>query len=93
MLSLTSCNLGNYYVSALDLTATAVFATALDDATTTFYATQSPPPIAEPTPIPLVPTPDIEIPTPTELSIPILESDPLPTATRDNEETTPHPVL
>jgi LysM repeat protein len=89
MLSLTSCNLGNYYVSALDLTATAVFATALDDATTTFYATQSPPPIAEPTPIPLVPTPDIEIPTPTELSIPILESDPLPTATRDNEERPP----
>jgi len=89
MLSLTSCNLGNYYVSALDLTATAVFATALDDATTSFYATQSPPPIAEPTPIPLVPTPDVEIPKPTEISIPILASDPLPTATRDNEERPP----
>ncbi len=88
-ISLTSCNLGNYYVSALDLTATAVFATALDDATNTFYATQSPPPISEPTPNPPVPTTIIEATTPTEISVPILESEPLPTATRDNEERPP----
>ena len=91
---LSSCNLGSYYVSALDLTATAVFATALDDATTEFNATQSPPPIAEPIPNPIEPTPivpalDIELPTPTEISVPILESVPLPTATRDNETRPP----
>ncbi len=89
ILSLTSCNLGNYYVSALDLTATAVFATALDDATISFNATQAPPPIAEPTPIPIVPTMLIENPTPTEISVPEMEIVPLPTATRDNEERPP----
>lgn len=94
IISLTSCNLGSYYVSALDLTATAVFATALDEATTNFNATQSPPPIAEPVPNPIeptqiVPTPDIELPTPTEISVPILEVVPLPTATRDNETRPP----
>jgi LysM repeat protein len=76
-------------VSVLDLTATAVFANALDEANTSFNATQSPPPMAEPTPIPMVPTLNIESPTPTEISLPILESVPLPTATRDNEERPP----
>lgn len=92
---LTSCNLGNYYISALDLTATAVFAEALEEATINFNATQAPQPMAEPTPNPIVPTPEIEPTTsipvsePTELVAPIVESDPLPTATRDNEERPP----
>ncbi len=91
---LSSCNLGSYYVSALDITATAEFANALDEATMNFNATQFPP-VAEPTPNPIVPTEIIEPPSnpeqplPTELTAPIVESDPLPTATRDNEERPP----
>ncbi len=92
-ITLSSCNLGNYYVSALDLTATAVFATALDNAEISFNATQSPPPNAEPTPIPVIPTPEPVAsqisPTPTEETAPVLINDPLPTATRDNEERSP----
>jgi len=76
-------------VSALDITATAVFAKALDEANISFKATQSPPPVAEPTPVPIVPTMVIEIPTPTEIGVPIAESVPLPTATRDNEQRPP----
>ena len=92
---LSSCNLGNYYVSALDLTATAVFADALEEATINFNATQSPFPLAEPTPNPIVPTEETQptssvlVPEPTEIVAPIVEEDPLPTATRDDEERSP----
>ena len=89
-LILSSCNLSSYYVSALDLTATAVFATALDNASNDFNATQAPPVIAEPTPVFVNPTAIAEIkPAPTETTLPILQEDPIPTATRDSEERPP----
>ena len=92
-ITLSSCNLGTYYVSALDLTATAIFATPTGEVSSILFATQ-PPPVAEPTPNPIVPTPimeptNVEVSLPTEMTVPIIESDPLPTATRDNESRPP----
>lgn len=92
---LSSCNLGSYYVSALDITATAVFAAALDQAEVSFKSTQQPPAIVQPTPIPQVPTLITEINSepqeapPEEITIPILQNNPFPTATRDNQERPP----
>ena len=92
-ITLSSCNLGTYYVSALDLTATAIFATPTGEVSSILFATQ-PPPAAEPTPNPIVPTPiieptNVEVSLPTEMTVPIIENDPLPTATRDNESRPP----
>lgn len=86
MVSLTACNLGSYYVSALDLTATAMYATALSESSTQVFPTSTAVPTTQPTPEPTATQVTIPTETSTEIPIPILESSQLATATPDKQE-------